>query len=65
MSRNQDLIHLFNARGHAFLTLDHQVERIRELEAENAKLKELLRKAAGRLTEKLELTNSGNRPFRN
>lgn len=65
MNRNDQLIHMFNARGHAFLTLDHQGARIKELEAENAKLKELLKECSRRLIEKLEIVKTGNRAFRN
>lgn len=46
-----DPVHFFNARGVSTLTQDYQVERIAELEAENAHLKRNLKAAAVRLLE--------------
>lgn len=66
MTRKEDLVHLFNARGHAFLTLDYQLDRIRELERENTQLKtlvleskRLLEEAGRQLRQYREMEKSG------
>lgn len=52
-------IHFFDSRGKSMLTRDHQEELIRALEAENQKLKGLLKKASAALkTEKAKSANS-------
>lgn len=59
----RNLVHFFNSMGVSTLTVEHQEQRIADLERENERLKRLLAVAKSKLSANSEISKSVNPIF--